>query len=158
MMRVTAMLRALAIATLVAGVGACGGDSTDPGSEDLVAGEYVLQTVNGEELPAAAVTWQDPSGSWQAVIQSGTLKLEQGTYEASFVVDFVLDSSIVSRDDVEVITTGTYAASGTRVTLKSADPRHGSTEGTLEGDVLTVSQPIENYGTFTATYHRERPN
>lgn len=157
MKRSIVMLRRLAIVALAAGIGGCGDDATEPGSDDRIAGRYVLLSANGEDLPATAVTWEDQSGTWQAVIRSGTLELDRGEYEADFVVDFLVDG-VVSLESATVTTGGTYTASGARVTFRSANPAHGTTEGTLEGDILTVSQPIENYGTFTATYQREQPN
>lgn len=155
MERTIAMTRTLATLALAAVLVACGDESTGPGTNDAAAGTYVLQSANGEALPAVAVTWEDESGTWQARIQSGTLTLgKDGKYEAGFRVDLLVDGT-VSLADMPFTYQGTYTISGTRITLHAADPTHGSTEGTLDGDVLTVSQPIEDHGTFTATYHRE---
>lgn len=154
MKRTIAMTRTLASLALAAVLAACGGDATEPGADDVAAGTYVLVSANGEALPAIAVTWEDVSGTWQARIRSGTLTLGGGTYEADFVVDLLVDGK-ESLADVPFTYKGTYSTSGARVTLNAANPAHGSTEGTLDGDVLTVSQAIENYGTFTAVYHRE---
>lgn len=157
MKRSIAMLRRLALVAIVAGVGGCGDDATEPGLDDAVAGKYVLLSANGEDLPAVAVTWQDRSGTWQAVIRSGTLQLDRGEYKADFAVDFLVNGE-VSIESATATTGGTYTTSGARVMFRAANPAHGTTEGTLQGDILTVSQPIENHGTFTATYQRERPD
>ncbi|HEX7117227.1 MAG TPA: hypothetical protein VF212_00460 [Longimicrobiales bacterium] len=151
MKRWTATMRAPALLLLPLTFAACG-DEAAP--EDIAAGSYTLESANGEPLPTIAVTWEDPSGTWEARILSGTLTLADGDYTAEFIVDLLVNGE-PSLEATPFEYRGRYDVSGDRVTLHASDETDDDTVGTLEGDVLTVSQSIEDYGTFSAVYRRE---
>ncbi|HEX6939282.1 MAG TPA: hypothetical protein VF158_07705 [Longimicrobiales bacterium] len=151
-MRAQALLLPVAF-VLPPALAACG-DEAGPAAEDVAAGSYVLESANGHALPVIALTWQDASGVWQARILTGTLTLNDGGYEAGFVVDLLVDGE-VSVEALPFTYAGSYTVSGDVVTLHAADAADGATQGRLEGDLLTISQSIEDYGTFTAVYRRE---
>src|SRR5690606_24857898 len=112
-----------------------------------------LQQVDGKALPVTALTREDQNGKWEGRIESGTLQLADGNYDASFVVDVLLNGT-TSFEDFVFEDRGTYRIDGNRISFQSSTVGLDRFDGTLDGDVLTVSQPVEDYGTITAVYQR----
>ena len=113
----------------------------------------MLEEANGEALPVTALEWEDQSGTWEGRILSGGLVLSNGRYEAEFVVAILLKGTD-SSTEFSFEDQGTYQVAGNRITFQPSSTGLEPFDGTLSGDVLTVSQPIEDYGTFTGVFRR----
>ena len=145
--------RAVLTIALAAALGACGSDDDGgTGVDPSADGTYVLEEANGEALPVTALEWEDQSGTWEGRILSGGLVLSNGRYEAEFVVAILLKGTD-SSTEFSFEDQGTYQVAGNRITFQPSSTGQPF-DGTLSGDVLTVSQPIEDRGTFTGVFRR----
>ena len=127
---------------------ACGGDkATGP---NPVSGNYALQTVNGNNVPA--VYFQDPSVKFEIV--SGSFNIVgDNTWNGTFT----LRGTDLTTGGVSTVTPpvgGTYALNNGSITL--TDGRNGLTfTGTLAGGTLTVGSDAFVDGETTSLVFRK---
>ncbi len=113
----------------------CAGNDT-LGVDDMI-GEYVLVTVNGEELPAPGLV--------NAVYQAGSLVLsDDGTFTVT------LDTVVLGMDVIRIVE-GTFSVvessiqfAVTSVTSNGQPTsEEGSLSGTWEGNTITIVEDLE---------------
>ncbi|HVE79521.1 MAG TPA: lipocalin family protein [Gemmatimonadaceae bacterium] len=114
-------------------LGGCGGgggdDATGPAE---VAGVYDLVSVNGRTLPAVAIEIE----GYRLELLSSELTLQAGgTYSETTQLRETEDGTTT---DSPFSTTGTYAVSGSRITLTDEDG--DSVTGTVSGDRITLAE------------------
>jgi hypothetical protein len=136
------MRRSVPFMVLAAVLTACGGGTTSPTS---ITGNYVLRTVNGNNLPAsvgmtAVERYELLSGNFNLKADntwSGALAQRTTTLATGAVV--TLSSPF----------NGTYAENNGSITLTDASDQY---PGTVGGGTLTVSATARTGGTFTLVF------
>lgn len=145
----TAMLRVLPLLALPPALAGCG-DETGPGG----AVTYTLEAVNDEPLPMIIYTEETPQGTTEVRLVSGRVTLDDERYDGELVADLLLDGEAVVTG-YRFPDAGSYALSGSTVTLTSSEARYDAPiTGTLVDGVLTLVYEDPEYGTFTARYRR----
>ena len=104
-------VRPFVLASLVAVLAACGSDSSGPGQDADVSGQYNLVAVNGRALPDTVPN----TAHVLAIAAANVLFSDNGTYEAS-----VTGTEDGSAEREIVADNGTFTISGNTVTLHSA--------------------------------------
>ena len=105
------LVRPLLLASMVALIAACGSDSSGPGQDADVSGQYDLVTVDGHTLP-----YTIPHTEHVLVVESATVQFgDNGTYESS-----VRGTDDDSEEEEVAADNGTFTVSGNTVTLHSA--------------------------------------
>jgi hypothetical protein len=104
-------VRPLVLALMVAALAACGSDSSGPGEDADVSGQYNLVAVNGRTLPDTI-----PNSAHVLAVASATVLFsDNGSYESS------VRGTADDADEEEVAAdNGTFTVAGNTVTLRSA--------------------------------------
>ncbi|HEV7704958.1 MAG TPA: hypothetical protein VGO46_11735 [Gemmatimonadaceae bacterium] len=104
-------VRPFVLASMFAALAACGSDSSGPGQDADVSGQYDLVTVDGHTLP-----YTIPNTEHVLVVASASVLFsDNGTYEAS-----VRGTDDDSEEEEVAADNGTFTVAGNTVTLHSA--------------------------------------
>lgn len=131
-------VRSLAVVPLLLLLAGCdAGDVFDP---DDLPGTYALVLFNGDPLPAVAETESDPCEV--LTMKSGSLTLDEGgTFSLAQSFDFV-GSCGAAAQSYEFTLEGSYATSGTSISLDLPEDSWWDFEGTVATGRVTVSPLI----------------
>jgi hypothetical protein len=142
-------MKAISITLLVgamAAAAACSSSSTSPSAS--IAGTYVLSSVNGESLPAIVTKTGDDT----AVVVADTLALTANNTYTRHAVD-TLRSEVSGVTLYSHVSSGTYARSGSSITLTDAVTDSSAT-GTIANNAITISS-VENGFAVTGVFTKQ---
>ena len=145
------MLRAALAMTVAAVLAACssGRDSgTGPKEVKAISGEYVLETVHGDDLPFTL--FQDPTGKIEIVSGRTTFHMDN-SYTASFT--FRLSGPGQPTQTLEETEAGTYTINGSAIKLRDNATGNEST-GTLNGNSISTVFDMGGGITYAAVFRK----
>ena len=122
------------LAAIVFAVAACGGDAGTGPAAVSIAGTYALKTVNSSPLPYTMP--DDGTGKVEILADSYTLTGD-GKYTGA--TQFRLTPPGQPASVYTMDSHGTYAISGSTVTLTDADDPTDKAVATLSGKTLTIN-------------------
>ena len=142
------MLRALVLCTVLLATSACR-DSTNPADRSGIAGQYELETVDGQrQLPCCAHT--DSAGALVS-IGNGILQIDwntpAGAYEWYFVLNYDYQDG-TSEQVQSSFSSGTYTLDGTTLTLVDSSNNLGRMTGSASDHEIVIQAPNHSYGFF----------
>ena len=136
--RIRLVVAVCAVLTVTGGLlSGCGGEATGPDTtgETPVFGTYILETVDGENLP-----WMSPvSGLVTIELTAWSFQLDSDqAYMSTTTVKFTetASGSVTNRTDTEV---GTFTQSGTTIQFNPEGNGPDQFTGTVSGNTLTLS-------------------
>ena len=150
----------LSIATLATGAAGCGGkDSTTAPTNESVAGEYLLETIQAKSLPVKIYDGPigDPGNndyydSYVLTIKRGAIDLDDaGNYHLMVDYHLVRDGNAIddSWDGY-----GTYEINGNKIDLTRDDGVAGG-DGTLRSGQVTIQMTMVDEGSDMAYVFRK---
>jgi hypothetical protein len=145
------MLRAASSMMLAAVLAACssGGDSsTGPKDPSAISGEFVLETLDGDNLPFTV--YQDPFGKIELVAGRTTFHMDN-SYTASFT--FRVSGPGQPTQTVEESEAGTYTINGSAIKLRDNATLIEST-GTLNGNTISTVFDMGGGISYAAVFRR----
>lgn len=150
-MRPKYMLRAALAMTLAAVFAACssGSDSgTGPKDPEAISGEFVLETVGGDDLPVTL--FQDATGKLEIIAGHTTFHMDK-SWTASMT--FRISGPGQPTYTQETSAAGTYTINGSAITMRdNADGSEGT--GTLNGNTISTVFDFGGGLTYAAVFRR----
>ncbi len=107
----------LCVFTVLATTSACGDSSTDPAGG--IEGTYILQSVNGQSLPATLFQLTIGDVTFEERLVAGQITLTSSTYSGSLTTQS-RENGVVVDSEVDNFG-GTYTRSGNTLTLRDSD-------------------------------------
>lgn len=138
-MQIRKFALAMGLVAFTIGSTSCGSDSTSP--SETVFGTYSLVTVNGQPLPFTL------SGTelGTVVIQSATVDLISQSGSAAYSATVIGTENGGASTNI-ITDAGTFTSSGSTLTFSSSLAPPLAYQGTLNGNVLTVTIPAAAVG------------